>query len=161
MEKFDPIRIDGERVRGQVGALCYRVSPKGSVEVLLVTSRDTGRWVIPKGWPMPGRSAPAAAAREAFEEAGVVGKAGPDPLGIYTYLKGLPGGHAVTCVVSVFGLRVDRLRSRFPEAAQRTRRWLAPHEAALEVHEPELAELLRGFPATLPSQSPGSVRSSS
>jgi 8-oxo-dGTP pyrophosphatase MutT (NUDIX family) len=145
MEKFDPRRISGEQVKGQVGALCYRTRPSGAVEVLLVTSRDTGRWVIPKGWPKPGRSDASAAAREAFEEAGAIGKAGADPVGFYTYTKSVPGGQAVTCMVSVFPLRVDQVRKRFPEVGERVRCWFRPTDAADKVQERELANLLRAF----------------
>ena len=145
MEKFDPRRMGGETVRGQVGALCYRIAPAGGVEVLLVTSRDTGRWIIPKGWPMPDRPAAAAALREAFEEAGVEGDPGSDAVGIFTYPKRLGDGQTVTCLVSVYPIRVMRQRSRFPEAGERRREWLSPEAAASRVQEPELAELLRGF----------------
>ena len=66
--------------RHQVAALCWRMGQGGAVEILLVTSRDTGRWVIPKGWPMDGKSASAAAAREAWEEAGVKGTVRPESI---------------------------------------------------------------------------------
>ncbi|MEN9850080.1 MAG: hypothetical protein RL128_243, partial [Pseudomonadota bacterium] len=58
--------------RTQYGALCWRMH-RGKVEVLLITSRDTGRWVIPKGWPIDGLAPAQTAAREAWEEAGVEG----------------------------------------------------------------------------------------
>jgi 8-oxo-dGTP pyrophosphatase MutT (NUDIX family) len=76
--------------RAQYGALPFRRTP--DLEILLVTSRDTGRWVIPKGWPMKSKSRRAAAAIEALEEAGVEGEVGRQPLGAYIYDKVLPSG---------------------------------------------------------------------
>lgn len=130
--------------RLQVAALCYRVSG-GRCEVLLVTSRETGRWVLPKGWPMPGRSPWSAAAREAFEEAGVLGRSGRVCIGQYSYDKLLKGGAAVPCRVCVYPLRVGKLLPDWPERRQRVRRWMTPRKAAARVAEPELAALLAGF----------------
>ncbi len=129
---------------GQVGALCWRNGPAG-VEVLLVTSRDTGRWIIPKGWPMKGRSPEDAALREAFEEAGVEGEANPVASGSYRYVKVVDPAHGAPCEVTVFPVRVARLRDRFPERGQRDRAWFTPEEAATKVDEAELRALLRLF----------------
>ncbi|WP_319005723.1 NUDIX hydrolase [Pararhizobium sp. BT-229] len=86
----------------QYGALCYRrTEPLREVEALLITSRDTNRWVIPKGWPMPGKEPHEVAAREAFEEAGVRGKAKKKPLGYFSYLKKLDDGSMALCLVQV------------------------------------------------------------
>ena len=112
---------------GQVAALCWRLR-KGRAQVLLVTSRDTGRWVLPKGWPMPGLTAEAAAAREAWEEAGVEGKVSSCAIGLYCYDKMVPGATALSCAVQVFPLRVQSLRSNFPERKQRRRKWFASAE---------------------------------
>ncbi len=130
--------------RTQVAALCWRMQ-KGKPEVLLVTSRETGRWVIPKGWPMKDRSDPEAAQREAWEEAGVKGQVGDHSLGVYAYHKVLGSGSDVPCVVSVFPMQVDAVEDKFPEAAERERRWFAPKKAARRVDEPELRDILRGF----------------
>jgi 8-oxo-dGTP pyrophosphatase MutT (NUDIX family) len=132
----------GERV--QYAALPYR-RRSGGLEVLLLTSRDTGRWVLPKGWPMKGKTPSAAARREAREEAGVVGRVGKRPIGMFHYPKGLPGGLVVVCEVFVFPLAVEKQLERWREQGQRSLRWFAPSEAAQLVQEPELADLLDAF----------------
>jgi 8-oxo-dGTP pyrophosphatase MutT (NUDIX family) len=124
----------------QIAALCWRMH-KGHVEVLLITSRETGRWVIPKGWPMDGLSAAAAAAREAWEEAGVEGEISDIALGKYIYDKIMPS-KVLCCSVDVFPLRVKELKSKFPEAKMRRRAWHRASEAAHMVAEPELHDLL-------------------
>jgi 8-oxo-dGTP pyrophosphatase MutT (NUDIX family) len=128
----------------QVGALCWRLSGKG-LRILLITSRDTGRWVIPKGWPMRRRADWDAAAREAWEEAGVQGAIAQVAIGLYTYRKMLPGGAFITCAVRVFPLEVQSMRREYPETAQRSSRWFSPRKASLRVEELELAALIRGF----------------
>ena len=134
--------------REQYAALCYRLTG-GVVEVLLITSRDTGRWVIPKGWPMDGKSAPAAAAREAYEEAGVKGAVGETAVGTYRYLKGLPHGLKLDCRVRVFPLAVDIVCDDFPEKDERHAEWVDCAEAASRVHEPGLKTLLLAFERTM------------
>ena len=131
--------------RQQYAALCYRVKKKQGLEVLLVTSRDTGRWIIPKGWPMPGKKSHAVAEREAFEEAGVKGKAEREPLGYYTYFKGLNYGLKVICRVQVHALKVDEIAKQFPEKGTRQSEWVSCSEAAARVNEPELKTLLLAF----------------
>ena len=131
-------------VREQYGALCYRLKKK-RVEVLLITSRDTGRWVIPKGWPMDGKSASAAAAREAWEEAGVKGVVGNEPVGSYHYMKGLANGMKVDCRVRVFPLAVGDICKNFPEKDERRAEWVDCTEAASRVHEPGLKAILIAF----------------
>lgn len=135
----------GTDAMAQTGALCYRVTARRGVEVLLVTSRDTGRWVIPKGWLMKGRSPAEAALREAFEEAGVEGEVTGDMLGLYSYDKVMADRSVQPCVVSVFPVAVARLKSSFPEHGQRERRWFRPKRAARKVAEPELSEILAAF----------------
>ena len=125
----------------QVAALCWR-KHRDRVEVLLITSRDTGRWVLPKGWPMAGRSAPEAAAVEAWQEAGVTGLVSPDPLGFFGYDKVITPDIAHPCMVSVFALRVAALSRRFPERKERRRKWFSAEKAARKVQEPELRALL-------------------
>ncbi len=126
---------------GQFGALCWR-KHRGHVQVLLITSRDTGRWIIPKGWPHPDKSASGSAAAEAWEEAGVEGVADEAPIGLYSYDKVLRPGVVQPCIVSVFALRVARLRRRFPERRERRRKWFDAARAARKVAEPELRALL-------------------
>lgn len=129
------------RVAGQVAALCWRMH-KRRVQVLLVTSRDTGRWVLPKGWPIQGLGPEGAAAREAWEEAGVEGKVSAVPIGAFHYNKVLRNLETLPCAVSVFPLRVESLKSRFPERHQRRRKWMSADEAANAVAEADLREML-------------------
>lgn len=128
----------------QYAALCWRDIGAG-LEVLLITSRDTGRWVLPKGWPMPGLAPEMAAAQEAWEEAGVEGKVHPVGLGRYGYMKEMGDDRAIPCAVVVYSLQVSGLADRFPERAERRREWFTPDAAANLVRELELAGLIRGF----------------
>jgi 8-oxo-dGTP pyrophosphatase MutT (NUDIX family) len=128
----------------QYGALCWRDGGDG-VEVLLITSRDTGRWVIPKGWPMAGLAPEAAAAQEAWEEAGVNGQINPCCIGRFGYQKVLSISTTIPCAVTVYGLRVKTLATSFPEAKVRQRKWFPLEEAACLVAEPELSQIIAGF----------------
>jgi 8-oxo-dGTP pyrophosphatase MutT (NUDIX family) len=130
----------------QVAALPWRLA-SGGIEVLLVTSRETRRWVVPKGWPMRGRSASQAAAREAFEEAGVEGSVASKSLGQYSYDKRLSDGQSKHVTVDLFALRVKLQHADWPEKRQRVARWFHPDEAARLVGEPELASLIAAFAA--------------
>jgi 8-oxo-dGTP pyrophosphatase MutT (NUDIX family) len=129
--------------RVQYAALPYRLSSDSRTEVMLVTSRETGRWVIPKGWPHKRRSPSISAAREAREEAGVVGKIAQRPIGSYWYRKRLKSGALVDCEVRVFPLNVRRQQSRWPEKQQREIRWFSPAEASKLVREPALSDIIR------------------
>lgn len=124
----------------QVAALCWR-KHRDRVEVLLITSRDTGRWVLPKGWPIPGLNAHEAAAIEAWEEAGVRGPVTPDALGYFGYDKVIAADVVHPCMVSVYPMRVASLSREFPERKERRRKWFTPERAACKVHEPELRAL--------------------
>lgn len=128
----------------QYAALCYRRAGKSGLEILLITSRDTGRWIIPKGWPMKGKSGADCALREAFEEAGVEGIPSSVPVGVYTYDKVLPAGPQ-PCIVTVYPVEVTGLLKDFPEKRERERKWFKPRKAAGKVDEPELRSLLAGF----------------
>lgn len=127
--------------RSQYGAICWRKAEAG-LDVLLITSRETGRWIIPKGWPIKGTSAAASAAREAWEEAGVEGKLSETCLGVFSYQKIMPQDQSISCTVAIYGLRVEKLSRRYPEQRQRRRKWFAAREAAGLVAEPELSALL-------------------
>jgi 8-oxo-dGTP pyrophosphatase MutT (NUDIX family) len=131
--------------RAQFAALPWRRAAGGQVEVLLITSRETRRWVIPKGWPMKGKSSAKSAAREAFEEAGVRGKLDKSPVGTYAYDKRLKNGRVQRVRVTVFALQVETESDVFPEAAQRERMWATPEAAARAVAEPELMVILATF----------------
>lgn len=137
-----------DSVSTQTAALCWRVGADG-LEVLLITSRETGRWVLPKGWEISGLSLPEAAAREAWEEAGVIGDVSSEQIGLYTYDKVLDRDSKdmalQPCAVAVFAMQVQKLASEFPEHRQRRRKWFAPDRAARKVEEPELKSILEAF----------------
>lgn len=132
-------------VRTQFAALCYRVK-NDKVQILLVTSRGSGRWIVPKGWPMDGKTPAESAAQEAWEEAGVTGVADSRPLGLFSYNKMLDDEDmGLPCVAMVYGIKVKSLARNFPEAGQRTRKWVSRKKAAGMVDEPELSRILRDF----------------
>ncbi|MEQ8402998.1 MAG: NUDIX hydrolase [Roseitalea porphyridii] len=128
----------------QAGALVWRRAGKGKVEVLLITSRGTGRWVLPKGWLDGGENVAQAAAREAWEEAGVEGTVSDSPLGSYDYVK-VDDGHIQPCRVTVHALAMVRQKADWPERGERERQWLPAAEAAERVAEPGLRALLQAF----------------
>jgi 8-oxo-dGTP pyrophosphatase MutT (NUDIX family) len=131
--------------RAQFAALPWRRDAAGEVEILLITSRETHRWVIPKGWPIKGKSSSKSAAQEAFEEAGVQGKVGKKPFGVYAYDKRLKNGRLQHVRVAVFPLAVESEADAYLELGQREKLWLPPAEAARKVDEPELMVLLATF----------------
>lgn len=131
--------------RAQFAALPWRRAGGGEVEVLLITSRETRRWVIPKGWPIKGKSSAKSAAQEAFEEAGVKGKVTKRPVGAYAYDKRLKNGRLQHVRVAVFALQVDAEAKAYPEIGQREKAWMPLAEAARLVDEPELMVLLATF----------------
>ncbi|MDX0701011.1 NUDIX domain-containing protein [Sinorhizobium medicae] len=127
----------------QYAALCYRKTKAGSLEVLLITSRESRRWIIPKGWPMDGKAPHEVAEQEAFEEAGVKGKAQRKPLGYFSYLKTTDNKREGLCIVQVHALKVEEMVDKFREKGQRTAEWVSTSEAASRVCEPELKGLFR------------------
>ncbi|HEY8003246.1 MAG TPA: NUDIX hydrolase [Phenylobacterium sp.] len=131
--------------RAQFAALPWRRNEAGEIEVLVITSRETRRWVIPKGWPIKGKSSAKSAAREAFEEAGVTGKVTKRPVGAYAYDKRLKNGRLQHVRVAVFALRVEAEAQAYPELGQREKAWMPLAEAARLVDEPELMVLLATF----------------
>jgi predicted phosphate transport protein (TIGR00153 family) len=131
--------------------LPYRASGDGadaSIQILLITSRESKRWVIPKGNPATGVSPHQAAAAEAEEEAGVVGPVCPTPLGSYRYRKRRRNGASLMVDVEVFPLAVSRELEGWKEAGQRERRWFSLSDAADAVEETDLSELIRSFAAS-------------
>ncbi len=128
----------------QFAALPYRIH-KGKVEVLLITSRGTCQWLLPKGWPMDGFKPHKAAAQEAWEEAGILGRARKHCLGTYRYRKTRGPKRGQTIRVLVFPLHIDKLARAYPEAGQRQRKWLSPQKAAKRIENPDLAKLVRSF----------------
>jgi len=127
----------------QFAAIPFAIGADGCPRVLLLTSRETRRWVIPKGWPIHGLKPREVAAREAFEEAGVLGSIVGNRVGSYHYCKQLPGDEDLLCRVNVFLLQVERQAEAWPEQGQRDIRWVAPAEAAEMVLEGGLSEILR------------------
>src|SRR5436309_13421063 len=111
--------------RVQYGALPYRLSAGSRPQFMLVTSRETRRWIIPKGWPHKGKAPHHSAAREAFEEAGVVGAVASRPAGSFAYRKRLKSGRVVVCEVHVFPLRVSHQTKLWPERRQREVKWVS------------------------------------
>ena len=127
--------------RRQVAALPLRLAKNGAIEILLVTSRDTGRWIIPKGWTSKRIKDCKAAAREAREEAGVKGKILREAIGTYRYIKRELGNGALI-EVRVFLLRVSKRCKRWPEKRERRRAWFDIEDAASRVSDPELSILI-------------------
>jgi 8-oxo-dGTP pyrophosphatase MutT (NUDIX family) len=128
----------------QVAALCWRTGQRG-LEVLLITSRNSKRWILPKGWLQPDLTAAENAAREAFEEAGVTGKIGDQPVGHYHYLKERREGAGMPVSVDVFALAVTKQLDDWPEKGQRSMIWVPPDQAAAKVSEPGLRAALKDF----------------
>jgi 8-oxo-dGTP pyrophosphatase MutT (NUDIX family) len=130
----------------QFAALPYRIGDDGAPQIMLITSRETSRWVIPKGWPMKGVQPSRVAEREAYEEAGLVGHiVGGKPIGSYRYVKQLPDAKQ-RCQVWVFLLQVEHQLGDWPEKAQRETRWFDSTQAASLVAESGLGEIMRLIP---------------
>ena len=129
----------------QYAALPFRQSEGGEFQVLLITSRQTRRWLIPKGWPIPRLEPHEVAAREAFEEAGVTGEMGRKAVATFHYRKWLDADTFRRCLVKVFPLRVERELEEWPEMDERQRQWVSPAEAALRVGEAKLAAYFLGL----------------
>ena len=129
--------------RVQYAALPYRMNDRTQPEVMLVTSRETRRWIIPKGWPHKGKAPHRSAAREAFEEAGVVGAVSRQSVGSFSYEKRLKKGGVVACEVLVFALEVKRQSKEWPEKRERKVRWLSAKVAAKTVQDRELGKIIR------------------
>ena len=130
-------------LRKQCAVLAYRQGNKG-IKVVLVTSLETRRWVLPKGNIVEGLSARASAALEALEEAGIEGDLGERSLGSYDYEKTEIDGGGL-CRVSVFPMEVKKLKRSWPEHDQRRRKWMTPEKAAAAVDEPGLKKLIARF----------------
>ncbi len=136
----------------QYAALPYRWDGK-AIQVMLVTSLQTRRWIIPKGWPEKNMAPHELAAREAFEEAGLVGTVSPEPFGSFTYEKAVRT-RSQRCSVDVFLLRVDRELDVWPERGRRERRWMAPAQAALIASDGGLVDLLLRFASFAAEEAP-------
>lgn len=133
-----------DALRSQFAALCYRIR-RGKVQVLLVTSRGSKRWIVPKGWPMEGKTPAECVLLEAWEEAGVHGRVAGGCLGVFTYEKMRGGSTDVSCLAMLYPVAVKSLAKRYPEGQERRRQWVSRKRAAKLVAEPELALLIRDF----------------
>lgn len=131
------------RYRRQFGALPLRMDEEGRIEVMMVTSRETRRWIVPKGWPIKGLTGAQTAAREAEEEAGVLGVTGKTPVGAYMYDKRLKDGSSTRCYVELYPLWVVDDMHQWREHAERDVEWLPVAEAAERAGDASLGELLR------------------
>lgn len=130
--------------RVQVAALPWR-EHAGTIEIMLITSRDTGRWVLPKGWPEGGEQLFESAAREAAEEAGLTGTMAQVEFGRYFYGKRMPSGMERRCEVMVFPMEVSAIANHWPEQGERERKWFSAAKAAGLVQEQDLGELIGRF----------------
>lgn len=145
--KQEPINLmsaSKSDVRTQFAALCFRVVD-GKTRILLITSRGSGRWIIPRGWPMDHKTPCEAALTEAWEESGVRGKGYEVSLGLYSYTRVIGDGEPTPCVAMVYPVKVKKMSKDYPEKGQRRRKWFSPKKAAEMVDEPELANIIRGF----------------
>lgn len=127
----------------QIAALPVHWDKNGKLRILMVTSRDRGRWVMPKGWQMDGKKPWRAAEIEALEEAGAVGYISDTAIGHYHYDKRMEDGKKIPCRVTLYPMVVGKLKRRWKERKQRRRHWFSPKKAAKLVEEKELSELLR------------------
>jgi 8-oxo-dGTP pyrophosphatase MutT (NUDIX family) len=130
-------------LRTQFAALCYRIKNE-KVQFCLVTSRRSGRWIVPKGWPMNGQTPMDAAATEAFEEAGVRGKIEPRPIGVFSYYK-VHSKNELPCIAVVYPLKVKKVFRTWPERKERNRKWLSRKKAAALVDDAELSQIILRF----------------
>ena len=129
-------------MKTQYAALPWRHAGAGR-EVLLSSSGDTGRWVIPKGWPIKGLTPAETAAREAYEEAGVGGQVSKKPIGEFEYGKRLNDGRVQPTKVEVFAFEQMVQHPEWPEQGQRRLQWFSIPDAAEAVEEPELKQIIR------------------
>jgi 8-oxo-dGTP pyrophosphatase MutT (NUDIX family) len=133
----------------QYGVIACRAGEGGATEILLITSRDTRRWVVPRGNPVPGLSPAQSAVLEAWEEAGVRGAIMGGEIGAYRYEKRRRDGSMAPARVHLFLLAVNEELDDWPEREMRERRWLPPEQAAQAVDEPDLKALILSAPQWL------------
>lgn len=131
----------------QVAALPWRRDKDGSVSILLITSRTNGKWMLPKGWPMAGKSDAEAAQQEAREEAGVEGSVSGAPIGSYYYIRMDAGGETKPAQAIVFSLKVSGELSSWNEKGERRRKWFTADKAAQRVYERDLRRFLSNVAA--------------
>jgi len=133
-------------VRLQYGALPYRFDENGELEILLVTTRQSGRWIIPKGSAIKGLTRSESAAQEAYEEAGVRGLIKARSIGVFPFEKNLyEKGITVPCEVMVYPLLVTKQCKTWPEQKQRLSRWFSAAEAMAHLQDKGLTKIVRQF----------------
>jgi 8-oxo-dGTP pyrophosphatase MutT (NUDIX family) len=106
--------------------------------VCLITSSSGRRWLLPKGKRQAGCDLRETARREAWEEAGLVGRVAGTPLGSYQFTK-----YGCRHTVVVFRMRVTAAKNDWPERRKRLRQWVRPGAALDRLHHPDLCTLLR------------------
>lgn len=129
-------------IYNQAAALPFRYK-NDALQIMLITSRKSRKWIIPKGLMEEGLAKYELAIKEAYEEAGIAGRVTTQSLGIYQYEKW--GG---ICKVSVFSLQVDKILDRWPEDNFRDRKWFNPEEAINIVENSELKGIIKQFVKT-------------
>ncbi|WP_373028591.1 NUDIX hydrolase [Sulfitobacter sp.] len=147
MIKQLPISLQGARkdeARSQFAALCYRIR-QGKLQILVVTSRKSKRWIMPKGWPMHAKTPEAAVLQEAWEEAGVRGRVTGGCLGVYSYAKEVGEDSVLPVLALLYPVEVKAKAKKYPEAGQRRRKWVSRKKAMKMVREPELRRMIRDF----------------
>ncbi|MBA3675980.1 MAG: NUDIX hydrolase [Sphingosinicella sp.] len=129
----------------QFGVLPYRLGAGGEIHILLITSRDTQRWVVPRGNPIDGLAPHQSAVQEAWEEAGIIGAVMSEPIGNYCYAKRKKDGSVMPAFVDLFPFQIDEQNNDWPERGERETRWFDREAAAEAVDEPDLKQLIRAF----------------
>ena len=129
----------------QVAALPWQQGADGKVRILLITSRTNGKWMLPKGWRMDGKSDFESALIEAREEAGIDGEVSQVPIGSYRYIKLFNDGGSMPAQAVVYPVNVTSQREKWDEKHQRSRRWVSLKKAAELVFEPDLKRFLFGL----------------
>ncbi|SFA87802.1 8-oxo-dGTP pyrophosphatase MutT, NUDIX family [Poseidonocella pacifica] len=132
-------------VRVQFAALPYRVE-HGQLEFLLITSRETKRWIVPKGWPMNGMTPSESALIEAYEEAGVNGRTHETCVGVFPYVKRMKRKKDdLNVLVMIYPIAVSRLAKDWPEKNERRRKWMSRSKAAASADDHGLGEIIKAF----------------
>jgi 8-oxo-dGTP pyrophosphatase MutT (NUDIX family) len=149
-----PARRRAAPVAVQYGALPYRVTPAGAIELLLVTTKQSKRWIVPKGRPIKGLKPAKCAAREAFEEAGIRGVMGKKSIGAFRFLKTVDDALSVMCEVRLYPMKVKRELTDWPEAPDRTPRWFEPSAALAAVNDAGLKSVINRFVETMAAAPP-------
>ncbi len=127
----------------QFGALAYLLEKK-QPKYLVITSRRTGRWIFPKGQPEKDENGWETAAREAFEEAGVIGTGQPQEIGRYRSLK-FRSDWVQPLDIVLYPVRIDSLMPDWDENGERQRRMVTIKEAATLLSQPDMTELCTRF----------------